>query len=129
LIGDSVANMLTGLFGKDVMAGGASNDSFDFNISSETVKGASRDVITDFSGFGVEFDAIDLSDIDAKPVDGDQAFKFIGDSKFHHKVGELRVVDKGAFFLVAGDIDGNGNADFQIEVHSAMALVKDDFIL
>ena len=38
-------------------------------------------------------------------------------------------MDKGDFFLVAGDIDGNGKADFQIEVHSALALVKDDFIL
>jgi len=31
--------------------------------------------------------------------------------------------------IVQGDTDGNGKADFQIEVHSATALVKADFIL
>jgi hypothetical protein len=31
--------------------------------------------------------------------------------------------------IVQGDIDGNGKADYQIEVHSLAALVKADFIL
>jgi hypothetical protein len=31
--------------------------------------------------------------------------------------------------IVSGDIDGNGKADFQIEVDSQTSLVKDDFVL
>jgi len=80
----------------------------------------------DFSGdLG---DMIDLFDIDARPAAGDQAFRYIGDARFE-RAGQLRVVDKGAFFLVAGDINGDGRADFQIQVHSAAALLADDFVL
>jgi len=49
----------------------------------------------------------------------------------HHKVGELQVKYNAVtdIAIVSGDIDGNGKADFQIEVHSAAALAKADFIL
>jgi hypothetical protein len=62
---------------------------------------------------------------------GNQAFHFIGAQKFHHKAGELQVKYNSVtdIAIVSGDIDGNGKADFQIEVHSAAALAKADFIL
>jgi hypothetical protein len=49
--------------------------------------------------------------------------------QFHHKTGELHVLHKSGFFMVEGDVNGDGRADFQIEVHSAAALAKADFIL
>lgn len=131
LTGDGNANVLTGLRGKDIITGDLGADIFDFNVKTESVKGASRDVIMDFSGINVpsgDLDRVDLWGIDAKKGHGNQAFHWIGAHKFHHKAGELHVLNKGAFFLVEGDIDGNGKADFQIEVQSAAALAKGDFI-
>jgi hypothetical protein len=98
------------------------------------LKGAGRDVIFDFDGtrdVGDDLDLIDLSGIDAKKGHGNQAFHFIGAQKFHHKAGELQVKYNSVtdIAIVSGDIDGNGKADFQIEVHSAAALAKADFIL
>jgi serralysin len=98
------------------------------------VKGANRDVIIDFSGIRAlcgDLDEIDLSGIDAKKGHGNQAFHFIGANKFHHKTGELQVKYNAVtdVAIVSGDIDGNGRADFQIEVHSGAALAKADFTL
>jgi Ca2+-binding RTX toxin-like protein len=130
--GDAGADILTGGLGKDSLTGGLEADTFDFNRKTETVKGLNRDVIQDFSGFGLQGDLIDVHGIDANTTrGGNQNFKFIGAQKFHHRAGELQVkydanTDIG---IVAGDIDGNGKADFQIEVHSLNALVKADFIL
>ena len=72
---------------------------------------------------------IDLSGIDAKKGAGNQSFKYIGGKHFHDVKGELHVLHKTGFFLVEGDINGDGRADFQIEVHSLNALLKADFIL
>lgn len=129
LTGTSKNELMTGGGGKDTMTGGVGNDTFDFNLRTDSVKGANHDVIMDFSGFYGEGDKIDLIDIDAKKGSGNQAFHFIGAAKFHHKAGELHVLNKGGFFLVEGDTNGDGRADFQIEVHSALALLKADFIL
>jgi hypothetical protein len=92
-------------------------------------------VIEDFSGvnaLNAELDLIDVASMDAKTgVAGDQMFKFIGSHHFHDRKGELHVLHKNGFFLVEGDRNGDGRADFQIEVHSVgdAALVKDDFSL
>lgn len=134
LIGSDQRDTITGGRGKDTLTGDLNADTFDFNLRGETQKGAiNRDVITDFSGVagGVgELDLIDLSTIDARVgIAGNQTFKFIGAQKFHDKKGELHVLNKGGFFLVEGDVNGDGRADFQIEVHSAVALVNADFVL
>jgi Ca2+-binding RTX toxin-like protein len=132
LDGGAGTDTLRGGLGKDGLKGGTEADIFDFNVKTESVTGVNRDVIIDFSGFGGELDHIDLAGIDAKKgVAGNQAFKFIGAQKFHHKVGELQVkYDANTdIAIVSGDINGNGKADFQIEVHSLAALVKADFFL
>jgi Ca2+-binding RTX toxin-like protein len=131
LNGGNGNDILTGGGGKDTMAGGvdADTDIFDFNLAAASKKGALRDVIVDFDN-GV--DDIDVAGIDARTgIAGNQAFKFIGAQKFHHKAGELHFVKHGGIFVtVEGDINGDGKADFQIEVHGAdLALVKADFIL
>lgn len=118
---------LTGGLGKDWQTGGTGTDIFDFNLKTETVRGANRDVIMDFNK--VELDQIDLIGIDARKGAGNQAFKFIGAKHFHDKAGELHYIKKAGYVLVEGDIDGNGKADFQIEVHGVTKLVGLDFNL
>jgi Ca2+-binding RTX toxin-like protein len=113
--------------GKDWQTGGTGTDIFDFNLKTETVRGANRDVIMDFNR--VELDQIDLIGIDARKGAGNQAFKFIGAKQFHDKAGELHYIKKAGFLLVEGDIDGNGRADFQIQVHGVTKLGAIDFDL
>ncbi len=131
--GQQGEDILIGGRGKDILTGGSEKDIFDFNSPKDSAKGANRDVITDFSGLNAltpEFDLIDLSTIDARTTRaGNQKFKFIGAQKFHDRAGELHVLNKGAFFLVEGDRNGDGRADFQIQVSSEAALAKGDFIL
>lgn len=125
---------LTGGLGRDVMTGGLAADVFDFNSKADSGKtAATRDVIKDFTH---GLDHIDLKDIDAnskKPFD--QKFHFIGTQAFHNKAGELHYTkinlpgkahDKT---IVEGDINGDGKADFQIELSHLVKLTVGDFVL
>lgn len=134
LRGFSGNDILIGGRGRDTMTGGIGLDVFDFNALKETGKtAATRDRILDFVHLQ---DDIDLSTIDAKSgVSGNQAFKFIGTQAFHHVKGELHVTkinlsgtanDKT---IVEGDVNGDGRADFQIELKGLIGLTKADFIL
>ncbi|MFO1171896.1 MAG: calcium-binding protein [Hyphomicrobiaceae bacterium] len=134
LSGDEGIDILIGGTGRDVMTGGVGLDDFDFNAISETGKtGSTRDRILDFKHLE---DDIDLRDIDAKSgVSGNQAFKFIGTQGFHDVKGELHVLkinpsgtanDKT---VVEGDVNGDGRADFQIELKGLIGLTKGDFLL
>lgn len=125
-------DILVGGTGKDIFYGEAGADTFDFNTVQESRKGASRDVINDFSH--AEHDLIDLHTIDANTTrGGNQNFKFIGAQQFHHKAGELHFVKHATYVRVEGDINGDGSADFQIDVHNLAndlhSLAKGDFIL
>ena len=142
LFGSSVANLLKGLGGDDQIAGRGGNDvlvggrgmdflqgdsgadRFDFNGVFESAVGARRDVILDFTGG--EGDKIDLRDIDANAGrGGNQAFAFIGGNDFSGNAGELRV--QGG--VVSGDVNGDGQADFEIEVRGLDGLFRSDFLL
>jgi Ca2+-binding RTX toxin-like protein len=128
IFGNSGADVLTGGRGKDLLTGGGDNDTFRFVRAGDSLK-ANPDVIEDFShGQG---DRIDLHKIDANTkATGNQAFHFIGVQNFHHKAGELHVTNPSTnVFLVEGDVNGDGKADFQIEVHGITTRVKGDFIL
>jgi serralysin len=139
IIGNGVANQLNGGDGNDTLRGGggidllfgeAGADIFDFDAKADAPKGINLDVIGDFSGSGGDGDRIDLSTIDAKStIKHNQTFKFIGTAKFHHKAGELHYVDNGGSRLVEGDINGDGKADFRVEVHGVGTLLAGDFVL
>ncbi len=134
LRGNAGNDVLTGGLGRDTMTGNAGLDDFDFNALNEMGKTAStRDRITDFTHLQ---DDIDLRTIDAKTtVGGNQAFTFIGTSAFHKIAGELHAVkinptgplnDKT---IVEGDVNGDGKADFQIELTGLKTLTAADFLL
>ncbi len=122
-IGDDT---LTGGGGRDILTGGSGADTFKFLTVSDTgAGGGTRDLIADFAAG----DHIDLSAIDAKSgTPADDAFTLIG-TGFTHHAGELRAYAAGVNTIVAGDVDGNGAADFQILLAGSHALGLGDFIL
>lgn len=135
LRGDATPDMLKGgagndqLFGgggADRLTGGAGADRFVFTAISQSTPD-SFDVITDFKGR--RGDIIDLSGIDAdQGLSGTQRFDFIGRDDFSGAAGELRFETSGNRTFVEADTDGDGNADFVVQLLGGMNLKEDFFI-
>ncbi|MFO1105316.1 MAG: M10 family metallopeptidase C-terminal domain-containing protein [Amaricoccus sp.] len=123
LKGGSGDDLLRGGSGPDDLWGNRGADVFEFrSIRDSPARPAQRDVIHDFSGA----DLIDLRAIDADSHRaGNNAFRFIGSESFDHHAGELRY----AGGLVKGDVNGDGQADFSIEIANDARLHGYDFIL
>jgi Ca2+-binding RTX toxin-like protein len=119
---------LFGLGGRDVLTGGTEADTFRFlKLTDSGTLASTRDLITDFSGTGADGDKIDLSDI---TVGGNPAFNsFIGTAQFGHNPGELRESFSGGNTIVSGDVNGDGKADFSIELKDHLILQATDFVL
>jgi serralysin len=113
--GDDVVN---GGAGDDVLDGGRGKDVFAFT------EAGGADAIRDFNR---GHDKIDLSAIDAVAGGGDDAFSFIGKAAFSHTAGELRVYREGRDHFLAGDLDGDGLADFTIETN--IPIITADLVL
>jgi len=114
LEGGNSADQLTGGRGVDELWGGAGNDHFIFTDVNETGVGSgNRDIIEDFENG----DKIDLS--------AAGTFTFIGSAAFSNTAGELRFENN----VISGDVDGDGTADFQIQVKDVNGLQNADFIL
>ncbi|KQV42699.1 M10 family metallopeptidase C-terminal domain-containing protein [Rhizobium sp. Root1212] len=142
-------DILLGGAGVDTLTGGAGADIFVFRSIGDSAEGISgyvnnvtlgvqsgagkRDIITDFTS---GLDKIDLSPIDANTkMASDQAFVWRGNANFSGKAGELifrhfneagTAMDKT---IVYGDVNADGQADFQIEISGLSALRASDFIL
>jgi serralysin len=100
-----------------MLTGGAGGDTFVWTDLGGT------DRISDFTSGS---DRIDLSGLDANSgTSGDQAFTFIGASAFGNVAGQLRSYVDGGITYVAGDVDGNGAADFLINLGIAQIVVGD----
>jgi Ca2+-binding RTX toxin-like protein len=127
LYGGSEGDQLWGGTGNDFLYGGSMGDTFTFPSLAESKRGAARDVIGDFSH--ADTDLIDLAGIDAKKGGGGNAFHFIGKQHFHDRAGELHYLTKTGSLIVEGDVNGDGRADFQIEVHGVTTLTAGDFLL
>ena len=129
LVGNHVANVLrgnggndviNGLGGDDFLWGGTGADEFRF------FDNPGNDAILDFlSGT----DKIHLVEMDANAaLAGNQAFAFIGGAAFSGAAGELRNYSAGGGNWVAGDVNGDGIADFTIATGSSMAAAGDFFL-
>ncbi|WP_066649320.1 MULTISPECIES: beta strand repeat-containing protein [Sphingomonas] len=119
VIGGAGNDTFFGGTGADVLTGGAGNDLFRYTAINETLLGGA-DRITDFA----VGDRIELTQIDAdgNAGNGDTAFAFIGAGAFTNVAGQLHVIASGADWLVEGDVNGDGVADFQIVVQGAQPL-------
>jgi len=122
-------DLLLGGSGRDVMSGNLGHDVFVFGAVSETgTTATTRDIIRDFSKGN---DLIDLSAIDANlSTAGDQAFTFIDDDPFFARgsAGQLRSFFSGSNTIIEGDVNGDGVADFQIQLTGNIHLSALDFI-
>ena len=124
LFGGSGADILFGGGGADQIDGGGGNDVFLYRAVAES-SGEARDVLQLDDG-----DKIDLSFIDAvAATPTNDAFTWIGGGAFSGAPGELRASQTGGQWLVEADVDGNGLADFALNVVSAGAIVVTDFVL
>lgn len=141
---DRGSDILIGGLGTDHMTGGTDTndvpwyasdlDRFDFVDVADSTVGAGRDVIAEFSS---RDDTIHLGRIDADTsIAGNQAFHFI-EGEFTGAAGELRVyaldpadpTPELTTRIVAGDVDGDGVADFEIELVNAAPIFEANFIL
>ncbi len=114
-------DILVGSNGVDTLVGGAGGDAFVFRHTSSAHNG---DVIKDFSRS--QGDVIDFGGIDADTnVAGNQSFSFIGSKRFSGDASELQY----RHGKIAGDVNGDRQADFHIDIATDHGLVTDDFIL
>lgn len=128
LFGGAGNDALEGSWGKDSLTGGTGADRFVFGEAGHSGAFASlADTILDFSR--TEGDRIDLSQIDAISGGENDAFTYVGNSVFSGTAGELRWYADGDRLFVAGDVDGDGAADFLIAVEGTEDLTASDFIL
>jgi len=127
LHGGGGTDILIGHGGRDVLTGGPGADTFEFDHITDSAVGKQRDHITDFVH---NLDRIDLSGIDAIAGGADDPFTFIGSAHFQHVAGELRQsITSGGNTVITGDVNGNGQADFQIQLTGMHVLTDGDFIL
>ena len=120
LLGNEGNDVLNPGPGLDVMDGGEGADRYVFIPSGMSTTQIDRIYFSTPDG-----DVIDLSLIDAIAGGADNAFSFIGTNAFSGTAGELRydylgVWDEGpragTTYHVSGDVDGDGMADFIIEI-------------
>ena len=123
--GDGI-DVLTGGRGKDKLTGGLGADTFVF----QSVKDSASDKVDRIIDFNhSQGDLIDLRKIDADTsLAKDQAFH-LGGSVFTFVAGELiQTPDAGGNTLLQGDTNGDGIADFAIQIAGGPTLVDSDFI-
>jgi serralysin len=129
LFGNDVANILSGNGGNDVLDGHLGNDTYSGGAGADEFRVSQigyNDKITDFTS-GV--DKIRLSEIDANSaVAGNQAFTFIGNAAFSGSAGQLRTYSQGGENYLAGDVNGDGLADFTINTGAGAPVVGDIFL-
>jgi len=131
-------DVITGGAGDDTIFGQSGSDRLDGGAGADTIFGGAGadtyvfDELSDFGVDGLDFLAslrTDLGDkVDVSQL-ADDPFSFLGASSFSGSgAPELRYDQTGTQFLVQGDIDGDGVADFQF-LATAPSLSESDFII
>jgi len=138
LVGNDGNDSLYGMGGNDFLLGGAGADYLRGGFGSDlfvfrSANDSTLRVFDTIADFEKNRDLIDVHEIDANPqAAGDQAFTFIGSDAFSHNAGELRAFQlEGSTWAVEGDLNGDGTADFYVQVNLATQtnLVASDFVL
>jgi len=129
LLGNDVANKLDAGAGNDNINGGKGNDILTGGAGVDAFVVADKGGVDTITDFLRGTDKLDLRSFDPDTVTtGDQAMTFIGDTAFSHSAGQVRTyVDHNVNF-VAGDIDGDGVADFIVNL-GQVHLTSSDILL
>lgn len=124
--GNALDNHLEANAGRNVLKGGAGADTYVFaSVAEAKSHGNGRDVVHFSPQDG---DKIDFSRIDAnKSLSGDQHFTLVSALAGH--AGELATIQNHYGSVIAGDINGDGHADFSVFAVSHSTLHASDFFL
>jgi Ca2+-binding RTX toxin-like protein len=127
IYGSAGADVIIGAAGADTLRGNGGADVFKYTTIAHS-KLAARDQILDFQP---GTDKIDLSAIDASTASsGNQAFSFIGTDAFTNRAGQLRIdTSIAGKTMILGDTNGDGVADFAIDLAGSHSLSAGDFFL
>ncbi|WP_210190400.1 calcium-binding protein [Ensifer aridi] len=117
--GNAGNDILNGEAGLDVLFGGSGADTFVFDSASEATTAGQGDLIQDFAQ--AQGDLIDLSQLGS--------LKFVGTDGFANTAGELRYEASEGLTTIFGDLDGDGTADFQIQLTGSITLTAADFMI
>ncbi|HET9638602.1 MAG TPA: M10 family metallopeptidase C-terminal domain-containing protein [Allosphingosinicella sp.] len=129
LYGNDVANKLNGNGGNDVLDGAKGNDILSGGAGADEFRVSEIGYNDKILDFATGVDKIRLSEIDAdSSVAGNQAFTFIGNSAFSGAAGQLRSYVQGGENYLAGDVNGDGLADFTINTGAGAPVVGDLFL-
>ena len=132
LYGDAGNDVLSGGGGRDVMYGGAGADRFVFAPGDFAAVPPGKASVTGYADLIADFSHADGDHIDFTPLQkliGNRHLTFMGSKAFDGHAGEIRVDAYHGFYDVTGDLDGDGKADFHLNVVSSTALVASDFLL
>ena len=125
LNGGAGNDVLTGGAGQDIMTGGSGADHFRFLAASDSTV-ALPDIITDFSTG--QHDKLDFSKLDAALVAAGGTALHLGGAAFTGSAGELIQYGSGKNTMIAGDLNGDGVADFVIQLNGHLTLNHLSFI-
>ena len=128
LIGGAGNDRLVGGSGVDNLTGGGSGDTFVFLLGDSSATSGQHDRITDFLPGA---DHIDLSGYDAISSTGSyDQFKFIASAAFDSTAGELNYFYNSSTGVTTlqGDTNGDGVADFAIDLTGNIAISLPDLI-
>lgn len=118
LQGGAGRDLLQGGLGADLLSGGEGADVFRFRSAEEIGRAATHDVVTDF--------ARGLDHLNFRGFDFDfiRGAAFSGDDQ-----AELRFARTDGGIRLFGDVDGDGTADFMLELRGLGGIGADDLML
>jgi serralysin len=127
IVGNESANRIAGNEGADILTGGGGADTFAYGDGDSVIAYAERDLITDFTP-GTDW--LDLFWVDADiNQTGNQDFRFLGTAGFDGQAAALRISYDAArnVTVVEADVNGDGAADFAIDLTGNKSLAASDF--
>lgn len=125
LLGNAVANRLSAGAGNDVLNGAGGNDTLIGGSGNDRFIFADTGGVDKILDFVSGIDKIDLRLFDPSAATGDQAMIFIGSGAFTKVAGQVHTYTQAGVNFVSGDVDGDGVADFIIDLGSALVVSTD----